>query len=369
MSETDEKRLAGEIARLLDECRLSHAVHSRKLKELSALRSSSSSSSSRVRFFPSFARALSPLFDFPRRTPGSERTVRFVSAFAAHRNVRDPAVCDAFLEEFLRFLLVAACASHRSARAFAGSTELFDLSQCLVSVIIMLLPDDAEVSDEVWDDVIESMKQRLEDKVPGIRAFAVRALSRFANDVDNADIVNLFLETLPQESSADVRKTIVLSLPPTNATSMAIVESTLDVSESVRRAAYCVLAIKFPMQSLSIKLRTVIIQRGLSDRSSLVRKECFKMLKAEWLAKYCNGDAIALLRFLDVETYETVGESVMEALLKDGMVKVQGQSIRQCLTTSNTSEGIKSSGLFDYSFFFFSSDAFVFSHMTVIGKM
>lgn len=65
----------------------------------------------------------------------------------------------------------------------------------------MLLPDDAEVSDEVWDDVIESMKQRLEDKVPGIRAFAVRALSRFANDVDNADIVNLFLETLPQESS------------------------------------------------------------------------------------------------------------------------------------------------------------------------
>ncbi|KAH7655972.1 Condensin complex subunit 3 protein [Dioscorea alata] len=328
MSETDEKRLAGEIARLLDECRLSHAVHSRKLKELSALRSSSSSSS-RVRFFPSFSRALSPLFDFPRRTPGSERTVRFVSAFAAHRNVRDPAVCDTFLEEFLRFLLVAAGASHRSARFRACQ---------IISEIIMLLPDDAEVSDEVWDDVIESMKQRLEDKVPGIRAFAVRALSRFANDVDNADIVNLFLETLPQESSADVRKTIVLSLPPTNATSVAIVESTLDVSESVRRAAYCVLAIKFPMQSLSIKLRTVIIQRGLSDRSSLVRKECLKMLKEEWLAKYCNGDAIALLRFLDVETYETVGESVMEALLKDGVVKVQGQSIRQCLPTANTSE-------------------------------
>ncbi|KAM0952655.1 putative condensin complex subunit 3 [Dioscorea sansibarensis] len=122
----------------------------------------SSSSSSRVRFFPAFARALSPLFDFPRCTPGSERIVRFVSAFAAHRNIRHPAVCDAFLEEFLRFLLVAAGASHRSARFRACQ---------IISEIIMLLPDDAEVSDEVWDDVIGSTKQRLGDKVPGVRLF------------------------------------------------------------------------------------------------------------------------------------------------------------------------------------------------------
>ncbi|KAJ0987235.1 hypothetical protein J5N97_005591 [Dioscorea zingiberensis] len=326
----DEKRLAVEIARLLDECRLSHALQSRKLKELFALLRSSSSSSSRgARFFPSFTRAISPLFDFTRRTPGSERTVRFISAFAAHRNVRDPAVCDAFLEEFLRYLLVAAGAAHRSARFRACQ---------IISEIIMQLPDDTEVSDEVWDEVIESMKQRMKDKVPAIRSFAVRALSRFANDGDSGDVVNLFLETLPQESNADVRKMVVLSLPPTSATSMAIVESTLDVSESVRRAAYCVLAIKFPIQSLSIKLRTIILQRGLSDRSFSVRKECLKMLKDEWLAKYCDRDPIALLRFLDVETYETVGESVMEALLKDGLVKPQDQSIRQYLTSSNISE-------------------------------
>lgn len=48
----------------------------------------------------------------------------------------------------------------------------------------------------------------------------------------------------------DVRKTIVLSLPPSNATLAAIIECTLDVSEPVRRAVYCVLATKFPLQSL-----------------------------------------------------------------------------------------------------------------------
>lgn len=63
----------------------------------------------------------------------------------------------------------------------------------------MRLPDDAEVSDEVWDEVIEGMTVRIGDKIPGIRAFAVRALSRFADD--ESDIVDLFLEVLPTEQN------------------------------------------------------------------------------------------------------------------------------------------------------------------------
>lgn len=48
----------------------------------------------------------------------------------------------------------------------------------------------------------------------------------------------------------EVRKTIVLSLPPSNATTQAIIDCTLDVNESVRKAAYFVLANKVPLQSL-----------------------------------------------------------------------------------------------------------------------
>lgn len=43
---------------------------------------------------------------------------------------------------------------------------------------------------------------------------------------------------------------IVVSLPPSSATSQVIIDYTLDVSESVRKAAYFVLANKFPLQSL-----------------------------------------------------------------------------------------------------------------------
>ena len=66
-------------------------------------------------------------------------------------------------------------------------------------------------------------------------------------------------------------------------------------------------------------------------------------MKDEWLVKCCNWDPIELLKYLDVETYELVGESVMEALLKAGAVQLQDdQSILQFIVaTSNEIEGWK----------------------------
>ncbi|XP_034710066.1 condensin complex subunit 3-like [Vitis riparia] len=318
-----EKALMQKIARVLDESGASNAAHIRKLKDLSTFRSASSSSL----FFSAFSKTLIPLFAFPRRTSSAERTVRFIATFASK--------CDsttAFLEEFFRFLVNAATAANKTARFRACQ---------MISEIIMRLPDDAEVSNELWDEVIECMRLRVGDKVPLVRALAVRALARFATDSENSDILDLFLEALPLEHNAEVRKMIVLSLPPSNATSVAILDHTLDVSEVVRKAAYYVLANKFPLQSLSIKVRTIILQRGLADRSAAVTKECLKLLKDEWLVKCCNGDPIELLKYLDVETYELVGESVMEALLKAGAVQLQDdQSIRQFIVaTSNEIEG------------------------------
>lgn len=66
----------------------------------------------------------------------------------------------------------------------------------------MRLPDDAEVSNELWDEVIECLKQRVGDKVPLIRTYAIRALSRFATDCENSDVLDLFLEVLPLEQNA-----------------------------------------------------------------------------------------------------------------------------------------------------------------------
>ncbi|KAI3943876.1 hypothetical protein MKW92_002439 [Papaver armeniacum] len=327
----EEKVLISKIAKIFDECRQSNAIHTRKLKELTQIRSSSSSP---TKFFSAFSKTLLPLFDFQRKLASVERIVRFVSTFAVRRDEKNgnSSLCDAFLEEFIRFLLIGAAAANKTAR--------FRSCQ-IISEIIMRLPDDAEVSDELWDEVIDCMMTRVEDKVPQVRTFAVRALARFANDAENSDIIDTFLLALPLEQNAEVRKNIILSLPPTNATAATIIDCTLDVSESVRKAAYCVLANKFPLQSLSIKLRTIILQRGLADRSLAVTKECLKLMKDEWLVKCCSGDPVVLLKFLDVETYESVGEAVMRTLLKDGMVNVHGQTMQQFLVSSSESHEAK----------------------------
>ncbi|XP_056162906.1 uncharacterized protein LOC115681414 isoform X2 [Syzygium oleosum] len=321
-AERDE-RLLRKIAKILDETRASHATHNRKLKELSALRP-------HPNFFASFSRALAPLFDFRQRNSSAERIVRFVAAFAggAHAPKASPDGCDdAFLEKFLGSLLVAASAANKTVRFRACQ---------IISEIILRLPDDAEVDNQVWDEVIEGMILRVKDKAPVVRMFAIRALSRFVNDSENTDILDLFLEAISLEPNAEVRKTLVLSLPPSNATSQAIIDCTLDVSDSVRKASYCVLANKFPLQSLSIKHRTIILRRGLADRSVAVAKECLKLMRDEWLLKCCQGDPIELLKYLDVETYESVSESVIEALLKAGFVKIHEDDSIQHYIGSHT---------------------------------
>ncbi|GMI66121.1 EMBRYO DEFECTIVE 2656 [Hibiscus trionum] len=330
-------QLTCKIAKILDEVKASIATHQRKLKELSAVRSKCSSVH---HFSVAFTKTLTPLFQALKRTATMERVVRFVSAFASARDPVDASASDEFLEEFLKFLLVGATAANKTARFRACQ---------IISEIILRLPDDSEVSDELWDEVIELMKFRVVDKVPLIRTLAVRALSRFVNDSENTDILDVFLEVLPLEQNAEVRKTIVLSMPPSNTTSQVIVDCTIDVSESVRKAAYCVIANKFPLQSLSIKHRTTILQRGLADRSLAVSKECLKLMIDQWLAKCCNGDPVKLLKYLDVETYESVGESVMESLLKAGLVKLHKvESIQQYILRASTNE-INEGDSADYS--------------------
>ncbi|XWS30638.1 hypothetical protein CRYUN_Cryun23aG0002700 [Craigia yunnanensis] len=331
--EMADTQLIRKIAKIVDEAKTSNASHHRKLKELSAVRSKSPSLH---QFSVAFTKTVTPLFQILKRTASVERVVRFVSVFASAQESNDASANDEFLEDFLKFLLVGATAANKTVRFRACQ---------IISEIILRLPDDSEVSNELWDEVIELMKFRVVDKVPLIRTLAVRALSRFVNDSENIDILDLFLEVLPLEQNSEVRKTIILSLPPSNTTSQVIIDCTMDVSESVRKAAYCVIANKFPLQSLSIKHRTIILQRGLADRSLAVSKECLKLMTDRWLAKCCNGDPVELLKYLDVETYESVGESVMESLLRDGLVKLHnGESIQQYILPASTNERSK-----DYS--------------------
>ena len=110
------KLLKERIARVFDEARASHATHNRKLKELSNLLRSSAPALDV--FFAAFSGALTPLFDFGRRTASAERVIKFVAVFSTLRSEgnSNSSLSDEFLERFLRFLLVASNAANKNAR-------------------------------------------------------------------------------------------------------------------------------------------------------------------------------------------------------------------------------------------------------------
>ena len=73
----------------------------------------------------------------------------------------------------------------------------------------MRLHEDAEVSDEVWDNVIKSMCKHMQDKMPAVRVYSARALARFASAddgseelEDNAVILSTYRKSLQSDQNA-----------------------------------------------------------------------------------------------------------------------------------------------------------------------
>ncbi|KAL2651267.1 hypothetical protein R1flu_019395 [Riccia fluitans] len=300
-------RPEAEVPRILNECQHSMATHPRAIKKLVKCRAVDPEE-----FLRTWLRCFERLFLVSGREPVVERMLKFAASFTAYWDEAFQDDCEIFVENFLGVLLKWVDASHKVVRFRACQ---------VISEVIIELPEDVPVADDLWDRIISSMLRRMQDKMTSVRVFAARALSRLvtADDIDNDKTVLAYRQALKSDQRAEVRKMVVLSMPAMNATVADVVEQTADVSEVVRKSTYTVLATKFRLQSLSIMQRALILRRGLAERVPGVRAVCVEMLKSVWLEKDCNGDIVTLLRYLDVETHEKVGESVMLELLRQGL--------------------------------------------------
>ena len=74
---------------------------------------------------------------------------------------------------------------------------------------------------------------------------------------------------MTSDPNPEVRKMIVSHIAPCRKTLSAILERTRDVKDSVRQAAFTVIAEKVPMKALSISQRVELLQQGLNDRTGL----------------------------------------------------------------------------------------------------
>ncbi|NWU10276.1 CND3 protein, partial [Cephalopterus ornatus] len=183
----------------------------------------------------------------------------------------------------------------------------------LVSKILGNMPENAQIDDDLFDQINEAMLIRLKDKFSNVRIQAVLALARLQDPKDeNCPVVSIYSTLLENDSNSEVRRAVLSCIAPSAKTLPVIVGRTMDVKEAVRKLAYEVLAEKVHMRALSIAQRVKLLQQGLNDRSDAI-KEVMKKLLQVWL-QFTEGDVLELLHRLDVENCPEVAIPVLNAL-------------------------------------------------------
>lgn len=192
----------------------------------------------------------------------------------------------------------------------------------LVHCIMGGLPGEAAISDDAADVVQEAMLQRLDDAKPNVRAAAARALARLPIPDDDGDfsdcpVTVALLELLTSEKSKDVRKAVLASLPAAPCTQKPLLDRTKDESDDVRSVTYLAIAEKVRLQALGASAGALLVRRGLGDRTEKVSEAAGQMVIA-WLDNACEGEPLALLRWLNPAAHPEEAELAMKSLMESG---------------------------------------------------
>ena len=287
------------MEKLFNEAQLSFGAHKKAAALLHRLKAASPDT-----FEDEFFACLACVLEVYKREPAAERIVEFVVQFATASS-EDDAYDEAFMQSLCMRLLRLAHAKDKAVR--------FRVAQ-LVCRMLNSMAEDAEVSDELFEAVEDAMVVRCRDKVPLVRAWALRALFRLQNPLDASDEITVeLLRLMATDGSKEVRMAAISTVAPSKHSIKAILARTRDVSEEVRLHALGVLAGKVEVRWLSISQRASLLQTGLQDRQPKVRESCAALLVGSWLRKLDN-QPLQLLKALDVATYPEAADLALEAL-------------------------------------------------------
>ncbi|XP_068133982.1 condensin complex subunit 3 [Hyperolius riggenbachi] len=290
---------------------LSQKPHQNLAKLVTALRVTYDKMEDKTIFLEEFINLLKyPLIVY-RREPSVERVMDFVAKFVTSFHSSSEEEEDEMDEEnspvnfLFNFLLQSHTANSMAVR--------FRVCQ-LIYKLLVNLPENAQIDDDLFDKIHDAMLIRVTDRVPNVRIQAVLALARL-QDPSNPDcaVSNVYVHLLENDLNAEVRRAVLSCIAPSARTLPKIVGRTMDVKEQVRKLAYQVLAEKVHLRALTIAQRVKLLQQGLNDRSGAVKDIMQKKLLQAWL-KYTEGNVLELLHRLDVENSPEVALSALNAM-------------------------------------------------------
>ena len=174
----------------------------------------------------------------------------------------------------------------------------------IIGAIVNAVDDDLEIPDELFEVLEDAMTMRARDKVPKVRACAIKALQRLYDPMeDDAPSTVAVTTALRCDPSKEVRLAALSAVQVSETTLALVVECASDIEPQVRCAAYATIGEAVTIDQLSTDQRVELLVRGMKDRDQGVREATAHLLAKRWLQQK-QGDPIRVLSKFAVELYE-----------------------------------------------------------------
>ncbi|KAH9280698.1 Condensin complex subunit 3 [Echinococcus granulosus] len=244
------------------------------------------------------------------RTVFRERTIDFIVRAVVHISANAAEREDGNPRNLLLVKMFLFCAKYHECVKHAPR---FRCTQ-FIHKLLEAMGSEACLPVELFDIIQRVLLRRSTDVKPMIRVQAALGLARLQNPTDRkCPVIEQLLWLSRHDTSPDVRRAALAAIVLTTFTLPVVVERCRDVSDTVRKTAYSILAQRSVVRPLSIAKRIAILQDGLTDTSPDVRKAAEAVVIA-WF-NFLDQDPILLLRRLDTEGVPKTSKLCLDHLL------------------------------------------------------
>ncbi|XP_034544022.1 condensin complex subunit 3 [Notolabrus celidotus] len=297
--------------------------HINKAKMVASLKSRYTKLEDKTLFHEEFVHYMKYAMIVYKREPTVENVIEFVARFAT--SFQSPPKTEEEEQEdgeeeeeeveddhpFLSFIFNFLLESHKA----NSHAVRFRVCQ-LINKLLGSMAENAQIDDDLFDQIHQAMLIRVTDKFPNVRIQAALAMTRLQQPKDpDCPTINAYMLILDNDSNAEVRRAVLSCIAMSPRTLPKVLKRTRDIKENVRKLAYQVLSDKVHIKALTIAQRVGLLQQGLRDTSEAVRDVVCSRLLPSWLLRL-DGNVIEMLHRLDVENCAHTALDTLKAIFK-----------------------------------------------------
>lgn len=172
-----------------------------------------------------------------------------------------------------------------------------------VNMLLNALGLEAALDDNICDEILSYMMNRLRDISPNVRLQAIVALQRLqCPENPNDPVVKAYQFHLSADPSSKVRQSVITSMGRNFNTIPFIIERLWDIDEKVRRHTYLHMS-SYPVKAYQVIQRLTFLEQGLNDQSDTVKKVVINIMIPQWIESY-KKDTLAFLSALKIDATE-----------------------------------------------------------------